>query len=248
MRFHPLAIIAAAYEDVYENWWGLLRVGALWVIAMQGWTYAADWSGVGTEGWLGTMVSLADAVAWGAIAVAWHRHIILNASLDGPMAPLNRSVFRYLIAEAAVYLVMSVVGMALMLPFFISPEDAGLIEVLLGGAVLLGSVALLARLAVWFPAIAVGDRSVGWRRSIELTRGHTISIAFGFFLVAAPVGLVTLLMLFLLTEIDGIALPLLSFILSVVATLVSIAVTVAYLSMTYLALAGPPGGSGSSDP
>jgi hypothetical protein len=191
-------LVRHAYLDTIGNARGLLRVGGLWLLL----SWALLLLARGGSALFTAAADLAVTIGAAAIAVAWHRHILLNEPLTRRMAPLDARVARYFVLTVLVALLMST------LP--------ALVLVLTGGAALLGADAgasdpagpgpllLLApltalvclyvalRLQLVFPATAIGDAATSFARSWALTRGHGWRLMLGFLLITLPVGIVAI--------------------------------------------------------
>lgn len=187
----PFARLARhAYLDVIGNLRGLVRVGGLWLAL--GWALFL----LGQQGsaFFGAVADVVMTLAVAAIAVMWHRHILLGEPLTAFMAPLDRRVARYFLLTVLLAVIISL-GPLLALMLMGGLGAAGG-EGAAGGGVILLPLALLVclyialRLQLIFPATAVADAAMTWRRSWALTRGNGLQLFLGFLITTLPVALV----------------------------------------------------------
>lgn len=189
-----------------------------------------------------------------AFAVAWHRASLLGARLNkGPAASFGRTELRYL-----------GILLGLLALFLLALILLGIVWLLLQGSWTAGGplspylIALLAafgllllffglRFVLVFPAIAIGDRETGLRRSWQLTRGNGWPLFLGFIasclpLTAAKYAMIAGLGRVIVTEGRG-GLPELALLmpLFLVLDFVNTAAAVAFLSQAYAAFTGRGG-------
>lgn len=182
-----------AYLDLIANVRGLIRIGGPWLLL----AWAVLLLGHG-GGFLAALTNLAVTLGVAAIAVAWHRHILLSEPLSQRMAPLDARVARYFALTVLIAIVMSTLPLlALYVLGGADPTQAG-------GALILVPVVVLAclyaalRIQLIFPAIAIGDATVNLARSWELTRGNGWRLMGGFLLVTMPVAVALLALAYFL--------------------------------------------------
>lgn len=179
-------LVTRTYQDVIANRDGLVRIGLPWLVG----PFVLDVLGTAIEGVVVSLVaSLASLVGFSAIAVAWHRHVILGEPLAGRMAPVNGTVLRYLLMGVLVSLVVTIPGVAVVavggaLGFIGEGQSAGATLIVMAG--LLAAVVIFARLQLAFPGIAIGDPA-GLKGSWALTRGNGGRLFAGILLTILPV-------------------------------------------------------------
>lgn len=201
-----LRLVRQSYLDVLENREGLVRVGGLWLLLPWLLGLAAAYGAP----FLGIVGGIALAVGLAAIAVAWHRHILLGEPLQGPFARIDGRVGRYLLWTALMGLMMSL-PLLLIGPLLgpaIAPEGNGAAApeapsaaVLLLPPAALALVWVAARLQLVFPGTAIDKRELGLAGSWGLTRGHGVRLVVAFMLVTVPVGVASLLLVLLFASI-----------------------------------------------
>jgi hypothetical protein len=202
-----------AYLDTLGNLRGLVRIGGPWLLL----AWALLLLARGGYGIFGAAANLAVTLGVAAIAVAWHRHILLGEPLTARMAPVDARVARYFMLTVLIAIALTALPMLLLF--------------LLGGGAMMGAstpgeeaappstlalalvpVTLLAclyaalRLQLVFPATAIGDARMSFKRSWALTGGNGWRLFAGFLLVTMPVaGAAIALALFLgwMAEVTG---------------------------------------------
>jgi hypothetical protein len=187
-------LVRHAYLDAIGNFRGLVRVGGLWLLL----SWALLMLARGGSALFMAAADLALTVGAAAIAVAWHRHILLDEPLTKRMAPLDPRVARYFVLTVLVALLMSTLpalvfvltGGAALLSGAPDSTPPSLLPVILGPATALACLYIALRLQLVFPATAIGDATTSFARSWELTRGHGWRLLGGFLLVTLPVGAV----------------------------------------------------------
>lgn len=180
-------LIVRTYGQLVASFDGFVRIGLAWLILPLVLNVLASAIGDGGVllGILGDIVSL---LGLSAIAVVWHRHVLLGEPLAGPMAPVDRRVFKYLSLGVVVSLLAALPGFVLLT---VTSATMGAGEGLLSSLILLAAamVAILvfARLQLVFPGTAIGDPAAGLRGSWVLTRGNGIRLLSGILLTILPV-------------------------------------------------------------
>jgi hypothetical protein len=186
-----------AYLDTLANLRGLIRVGGPWLLLAWALVLLAR---IGPE-WLGGAANIAITLGVAAIAVTWHRHILLAEPLTARIAPLDGRVARYFALTVLIALGMGVPPlMALMLLGAGGPPEAApsMPVLLLVPMLLLACLYVALRLQLVFPAIAIADASMGVGRSWALTQGNGWRLLLGFLLITLPVaGAIIAITLFL---------------------------------------------------
>jgi hypothetical protein len=190
-------IVRKSYQDLLLNREGLVRVGLVWLLVPVALETLADWTGAG-EGLspMSLIAAIVSFVGLSAIAVAWHRHVILGASLDWPMAPVDQRVARYIGFAFLVSLLSCIPAAAALLVtaglMGGGAADTGLLT-LLFAAGLVAAAVIAVRLQLVFPATAIGDGQMPLRRSWRLTAGNTVRLLVGLILTVLPVLLAAML-------------------------------------------------------
>lgn len=176
-----------AYLDTLANARGLLRIGGPWLLLSWALLMLARNGGL-----FEAAANLAVTLGAAAVAVVWHRHILLGEPLNQRMAPVNGRVARYFVLTLLIALAMSSLPLVALL--IASGGPAGLQQpenvgggLLLVPAVVMACLYVALRVQLVFPATAVGDATLGFARSWALTRGNGWRLIGGFLLVTLPV-------------------------------------------------------------
>lgn len=207
-----LRLVRHAYLGLAAGWRGYVQVGAPWLILP--WVLHA----------LGGVVpmllgDIALTAGLAAVAVAWHRHVLLGEPLAGRWAPLRGEVARYL-AYSVVIVALVALSSVLLAALTAAPAvllglgaaggvggaspAAGRVPALwlaLGIAAGLASLLLAMRLQLSLPAAAVGERGGILAKSWRATRGNAWRLLAGFVLVTLPIGLAGVLLALLLLAV-----------------------------------------------
>jgi hypothetical protein len=179
-KLPALRLARHAYLDLIASWRGLVQVGGLWLILP--WIlYALD------QPLLELLGDLAMSVGIAAVAVAWHRRILLQEPLPARFAPVTALVGRYMAFWVVVVAVVALPGvlLALLILGALGTDAAGV------GGVLVAILSLLAlaaamRLQLVFPAAAIGERTVTLSVSWRATRGNAWRLLAGMLVVSLP--------------------------------------------------------------
>jgi hypothetical protein len=180
-----------SYLDTLANARGLVRVGGPWLLLAWALLLLARSGPAIFE----AAANLAITLGVAAIAVAWHRHILLGEPLTSRMAPVDIRVARYFMLTVLLAIALTVLPLlALMLlgggTLFGGGEEAAAPET--GIALLLVPILVLAclyaalRVQLVFPATAVEDTGTGFARSWAQTSGNGWRLLGGFLLVSLP--------------------------------------------------------------
>lgn len=179
-------LVGRTYQDVIVNREGLVRIGLPWLIG----PFVLDVLGTAIEGVVVSLIAdLASLVGLSAIAVAWHRHVILGEPLVGPFAPVNGRVARYLLLGLLISLLAAVPGIVIVSAtgaIGLLGEEAGFAQALILGAAFIAAVIVFARLQLVFPGVAIGDPA-GLKGSWHMTRGNGGRLLAGILLTILPV-------------------------------------------------------------
>jgi hypothetical protein len=191
-----------AYLDAIGNWRGLVRVGGPWLLL----AWALLLLARGGSALFTAAADLAATVGAAAVAVAWHRHILLGEPLTQRMAPLDARVARYF---ALTVLLALLVGAAPLLALLLLGGGAALGEpggdavpgggggaglaLLLVPATVLACLYVALRLQLIFPATAIEDRGMTLASSWGLTRGNGWRLFAGFLMATLPAALAAVL-------------------------------------------------------
>ncbi len=269
-----IPMIAAArrtYGFLWEHREHFVRVSWPWVLGLVVATTAAQIligapaatmspdSGVGAGMMTGSLLSIAislfSVLVGAAVAVTWHRTLLLGPTADGAdKLNLDRRTLIYFGYVMLINLVVGLVaGLAGALLGGVLSLAAGTAGMVLGfgvGFLLVGY--LTARWTMLFPAIAVGDDSVRITRSWEATRGNGWRILLGSLLAMVPIMIVYLILLIPLTVMAmGGGSLLISMVMALIQTPLSFLIGVilaGYMSLCYdvLIRGGGPGSDQSS--
>lgn len=193
-RLPVLRLVRHAHLDLVGNWRSLVQVGALWLVV--------PWVLHAIGGPLPAILGdLALTAGLAAIAVAWHRQLLLGEPLGQRPAPFRAEVARYLaytvvivlllgVASVLLTVVVAVPGVLLGLAAGPGTEGpAGPSWLAFGVVVGIASLLVAMRLQLVLPAAATGDRRVTLAWSWRATRGNAWRLLAGFALVTLPVSL-----------------------------------------------------------
>jgi hypothetical protein len=208
-RFKPMRplpiweIVKQSVSDVLVNSKGFIAIAALWIaIAVSLW--AAGMSSVSPTVTMILLVggSLLSWLGILAVIVAWHRHVILNEPLTGPMAIPRWRVLLYalkgfivtLLGSLACFPVMVLSSMLLVVLMSLASGSHTLwIEGIIMFVLFLPAMMLYAvvgaKLLLVLPGTAVTDYAMTLRRSWELTRGNTWRLIAAILLLGVIVGM-----------------------------------------------------------
>ena len=242
-RLPVLRLVRHAYLGVIGNWRGLVQIGAPWLVL----PWVLHTIG-GTP--LALLGDLALTAGLAAIAVAWHRHLLLGEPLGGRFAPFRAEVARYLAYTVVIVLLLGLASVLLtvvvavpgvLLGLASGPEGAeGLTGPWIALGIMVGAASLLVamRLQLVLPAAAVGERGVTIAGSWRATRGNGWRLLAGFVLVTLPVslaGVAAALALLALAESTGsLVLGWLARLAPIAAAWVQAPLLAGFLSYAYL--------------
>lgn len=187
MNILPLRrTVAQSYRFAIQHFPVLVRVGWLWfLLAYAGATLApilTATAGMPVFAHLGDIVMM---VAGTAVLVAWHRAI---AALDnGPRTALfGRRETHYLGLGIAMLVAIYIPVVAMMTITHLSPDDPPKVAISMLAAGFLVVAVSINRLILVFPAVALGLKDFGLRRSWDLTGGNTWRLFLGVIACSAP--------------------------------------------------------------
>lgn len=176
-RLPAVRLARHAYLDTLANAQGLLRAGGPWLLL----AWAMLLLGRNGPGVFEALANLVVTLGVAAIAVLWHRHILLGEALTIRMAPVNARVARYFALTLLVALAMA------SLPLIALTALSGTPALALVPALVLACLYVALRVQLVFPATAIGDLAMTPGRSWALTRGNGWRLLGGFVLVTLPV-------------------------------------------------------------
>jgi hypothetical protein len=182
-----------AYLELIGNWRGLVQVGGLWLLL--GWALLLLARGGSLL--FTAAADLAVTVGAAAIAVTWHRYLLLGEPLTRKLAPLDARVARYLFLTVILAFLVGTTPLLVLLmvggPALLGgaeggtePGGAGL-GLLLVPLVVIACLWVALRVQLIFPATAIADQAMTPARSWALTRGNGGRLFLGFLLVTVPV-------------------------------------------------------------
>jgi hypothetical protein len=244
-----------AYLDAIGNWRGLVRVGGPWLLL----AWALLLLARGGSALFTAAADLAAMVGAAAVAVAWHRHILLSEPLTQRMAPLDARVARYFVLTV---LLAFLVGAAPLLALLllgggaalgepggdVAPDGGSGLALLLVPATVLACLYVALRLQLIFPATAIEDRGMTFSHSWGLTRGNGWRLFAGFLMATLPVALaavlVTLFLSYAADATGSIALGALAGLAAVANPWLQAPLIAAFLSYVFIFLRQGGGGAG----
>jgi hypothetical protein len=167
-----------AYLDTLANAPGLAHAGGPWLLL----AWAMLLLGRNGSGMFEALANMVLTLGVAAIAVLWHRHILLGEGLTVRMAPLNARVARYFALTLLIALAMA------SLPLIaLTALGGGAAALVVVPALVLACLYVALRVQLVFPATAIGDLAMTPGRSWALTRGNGWRLLGGFVLVTLPV-------------------------------------------------------------
>ncbi len=195
-----------AYKYTIKNIALLIRVSWLWLALAYGfgWVmvlFVGEWRLIGnptplTESQIAAQVaySLLQTFAWYAIAVLWHRALLLGEQPGWVNFNLGMREVRYFFYGTTIWVIsvaLIAVGTVLILSSGVSAGEQGISGIAIVGvlAALVGSIVMLplfGRLFLVLPGSAVGDRRISIQESFELTSGNSWRITGGIILSILP--------------------------------------------------------------
>ena len=114
-----------------------------------------------------TLLPIVMAAGWIFAAVRWHRFILIEEPATAPIRSLWHPARTYFLRILAIYVPVGVVSLYAAQVLMVVRSPYALLALSFVAAMVLG------RVAIAFPAAAVGDRRVGFLAAIRLTRGNT---------------------------------------------------------------------------
>jgi hypothetical protein len=230
-------LVRHAYLDTLANLPALVRIGGLWLLLAWALLLLAR-GGLPLAGVAGDLVVTLGAAA---MAVMWHRHILLGEPLAAWMAPVTTRVGRFFVLSVALAL-LPLVGVLLTGALaFGQPGGAGL---LLAPVLLLGALYLALRLQLVLPGVAIDDRALTPARSWQLTRGNGWRLLLGFVAVTVPVAAVAVLLAVMLDygtgETGSVLLGALVDLAVIANAWFQVPLLASFLSYAYAFFTGPP--------
>jgi len=183
----PLSqVIETVYGRLFNNLGAFARIAVAWIGVTIGLSIAVLI--LAPQAWNGSGGSFLTAVVGAGTAIGWHRFVLRE---ERRAVPGLNTLARYLVLA----IVAALAGGAIVV--IGTPAVAVLLRRLddrVGAAVMTAVIILLAiagtavtlRLSLILPAVAIGDRSMGFRRSWAATRGSTIPILIGGIVVQIP--------------------------------------------------------------
>ncbi|SNB52174.1 hypothetical protein SAMN07250955_101199 [Arboricoccus pini] len=216
MRPFPLsATVRAAYAAVLGELDTLLRAAGVWLLLLMAISAAARLLPEGNVEASPALLAffavanLVWAFSLNAVAVFWHRHILLGEPAPELLAPVNGRVLRYVGVSLLLGLMIAIPFVLLL--FVVSTIVAGpggsispVIDPALSRLLTSVSIALvMARIHLLLPAVAIGDRRMTPPRAWKLTAGYTLPLLCGIFACALPITLLGALLQELLANLGS---------------------------------------------
>jgi hypothetical protein len=194
-------MVRKAYQSLAENTDGLVRAGLFWLLL----PFALHVVATTVEGTLLTLVAdLAAVLGLSALAVVWHRMILLSEPLQAPFAPIDGRVLRYVVFGVLVSVIAAAPGVAILVVLGLGGMALLAVGLLAG---LVVAVAIFARLQLVFPGIAIDDAGMRLRVSWDVTRGNGGRLLFGVLLTILPVLAAVLLAQFVGAAFHELGMP-----------------------------------------
>lgn len=169
-----------AYLDTLANAQGLIRAGGPWLLL----AWAMLLLGRTGPALFAAAANLVVTLGVAAVAVLWHRHILLGEPLAVRMAPLDARVARYFALTLLVALAMAALPLVAL-----SVMGAGSGGAIAVTALVLACLYAALRVQLVFPATAIGDAAMTPGRSWALTRGNGWRLLGGFVAVTMPIAI-----------------------------------------------------------
>lgn len=230
-------LVRHATLDVVAHAGPLVRLAALWLLL-------PALLAVPASAGLLLIGDLVASIGVTAVAVAWHRRLLLNEPEPRWAAPANARVARYLLLTVATVLVIVVpVAVTLQLTtggLAAGPSLAGSILVL--AAAVAGFYAAM-RLQLVFPAVATDDAAGSLAAAWAASAGNGWRLGLGFTILTLPVTAAGLALAEGLDRLGGLTgsviVGLAATLMPLVAAIVQAALLAAFLSLAMLFLRRP---------
>lgn len=230
--------VGQSYAFTFRNLGLLIRVAWVWFAAFAATVWLLDTLSLG--GALGAILSsLAFTLAACAVAVAWHRAVLIGArpATEFSVSFGHREVAYFLITLAIT--IVCYVGILAVAATVIQVFGPGLPALTALTAIVVVLLLAVSRVSLKISAVTVDDASMTFARSWELTSGATWRLTVGFLVSAVPLSL-----LMLPVKVRGLAadadptsdLDIALGIASGALSFIAIAVGASFLSFAYLRL------------
>ena len=253
MTKSPLPVLLTvqyAYADVWDGRQLLIRAAGFWLAlillidgvgaflgfrnvemgaenaAGAGYVFGAILSAVST---------IVAIIGIAAIMVVWHRRILSNEPMAGPLAPVRRESIRYILMEIVVALIAATVtGTGVLISTLLGPlAPIGFMVSVIAG------ILISVRLTLILPAAAIGDTTMTLKKSWEQTKIHWFRLFAGSILAAIPIVVAAAVAQNLL-ELLGGAGSLIGEFIGLVGGVIQATVSAAYLSFCFIHITGAP--------
>jgi hypothetical protein len=210
--------IALSYSTYFRDFGTALQISWPWLLLIAPLTAASTWlqtswmaeavanmkSGapprMPTEAAvLGNVSTVVMLFAGVSIAVAWHRHLLLNEAPGfGASNVVTRSLWRYIGMGLAIGLIAGLPALLIIVPVFLwaVPLATGANAAAAGPTIFpivlvvfivyFVALAVMLRLSLLLPARAIGDLTLTFKEALNRTRGNTWRIFWGIVVCTLP--------------------------------------------------------------
>lgn len=120
--------------------------------------------------------SLVSWVAWGVIAVLWHRHLLLGEEIADIKIWIDRRMWRYILRSFAIGLIVAIPMIGSLVALLLFIDDISMHVVFLMVVVMMISVIILLRLSIALPAVALDESKIGFLDAWRATDGNSIRL------------------------------------------------------------------------
>lgn len=244
-RFAAWQTALSSYSLLFKNFGSFLRVCWAWVLLAYLVGYAGGYLAVHTSNEaLAILGAVAVTLCAAAVAVKWHRRVMLGAAAVGPALALGRRDALF-IGRALLLMLAVTVPTALLMFLVIAAlfaDDQGLIiaTVILCFVLALISLYVLIRFSLIMPAAAIDAHDFGWRESWRATAGVSLPLWGGSLVAILPLAiaskLVENLAIFLVYQFQMLPLAIGLGFLSTLLVFVDVGLIVTYTSLAYRTL------------
>ncbi|OMH39454.1 glycerophosphoryl diester phosphodiesterase membrane domain-containing protein [Motiliproteus sp. MSK22-1] len=239
--------VKVAYQSLLENSSTAVKLCWSWFIVYYSFSAAVGYYALVEQQPLYAQTSsIAKVLVTAAIAVAWHRFIILKEQPRGLGAPLNRPVIAYL--SIMIFATFIIMGPAIAANYFLSTSNrfvrfVGNPIIIMGFLAIVSIITAVAlyRFTLILPAIAIDSKKFKAKESWRLTQKNTGRLLAGGLLSFIPISVIIYalgMIPYLLTGIENPTLlavfwNLLS-VIKVILEFSQIILIAAFLSFSYL--------------
>jgi hypothetical protein len=234
-----------SYRLLFANLGDFLRIAWVWMAIAYLIGYAGSYLTVHTgESFLTVLGAIAVTLCAAAVAVKWHRRVLLGAAAVGPALALARRDFVF-IGRAVLLLLLTIIPLSILMMLAVfamfSDDEAMIVAMIIVCIVaFLLAMYVLARFCLILPAAAIDNHAFGWRASWRATASVSLRLWGGSFVVAVPLAVLSKLIenvaIFTIYQFGMLPLAIAFGIVSTILVFLTVALAATYTSLAYRAL------------